>query len=165
MEVKITESLSYAAKVICIASLCASILNVLSPGGAMKKSFKYALSIFILCAVITPVMNIKLDLSQITGTVSSGTADNLSSDLNEITREQFEKEMISLIDGQLKASEIQDAEIRLFTDIDTDMCIYIKKTEIYVDKKYSSKIKNAEISIRNNIGIDANIYLTQEPTG
>ena len=96
----------------------------------MKKPFKYALSIFILCAVTAPIMNIKLDLSQITGAVSADAANELTSGLNEITQEQFEREIISLIDEQLKASEIPNAEIRLFTDIDTDMCIYIKKTDI-----------------------------------
>ncbi len=156
------ENIAYAAKVICIASLCAALLNIFSPGGAMKKSFKYALGVFVLCSIIIPVKDVDLDLSSVLENVSyKELSEDYSIATDGIVKDEFGSRIVSMIQERLKSRGISDSNIQTVTDIDSDNCIYIKKTEIYVDKKYADKISDLKADIENYLGIRAEIFVTR----
>ena len=156
------ENISYAAKVICIASLCAALLNIFSPDGTMKKSFKYALGVFVLCAVIIPVKDINIDLPDILQNVSYGKlSEDYTFETDGIAKDEFERRINYMIEERLKSRGISGPNIQTFTDIDSDNCIYIKKTEIYIDKEYTDKISELKADIENYFGIKADIFVTR----
>lgn len=156
------ENIAYAAKVICIASLCAALLNIFSPDGAMKKSFKYALGVFVLCAIIIPVKDVDIDLSSVLENVSyKELSEDYSIATDGIVKDEFGSRIDSMIQERLKSRGISDSNIQTVTDIDSDNCIYIKKTEIYVDKKYADKISDLKADIENYLGIRAEIFVTR----
>ena len=160
--IKAMENISYAAKVICIASLCAALLNIFSPDGTMKKSFKYALGVFVLCAVIIPVKDINIDLPDILQNVSYGKlSEDYTFETDGIAKDEFERRINYMIEERLKSRGISGPNIQTFTDIDSDNCIYIKKTEIYIDKEYTDKISELKADIENYFGIKADIFVTR----
>ena len=81
--------------------------------------------------------------------------------IDSIAKDEFERKINSMIEERLKSRGISDANIQTVTDIGSDNCIYIKKTEIHIDKKYTDKISDIKADIENYLGIKAEIFVTR----
>lgn len=47
------------ALTVCFAALAAGIAGIISPTGKLEKSYKFALAIFLLCCILTPVFGLR----------------------------------------------------------------------------------------------------------
>lgn len=101
---------------ICFAAVICAVVTVLTPSGALEKSIKSLVSVFLVCALIMPFFKEKVlynNDSSIFLDKSSETADNLS----EEVKNQTEAYLKSAVEEALKRNGIKYSEVVIEIDI------------------------------------------------
>ncbi|MDD5923461.1 MAG: hypothetical protein PUC88_01575 [Clostridia bacterium] len=157
------EKISAYAVIISMASICAGLMNIISPDGAMKKVFRYVLSLFLICAIVIPFKDFKWSDIQFSFDQDlPNTSFEISSEIDELTKSKLDESVSQIVQNELESVGVSDATIKIIMDIDSDNCIYITRAEVYIKKSYVNLKQTIKNNIKTNIGIDADIYLTGE---
>lgn len=101
---------------ICFAAVICAVVTVLTPSGALEKSIKSLVSVFLICAMIMPFFKEKVlynNDSSIFLDKSSETADNLSEEI----KNQTEAYLKSAVEEALKRNGIKYSEVVIEIDI------------------------------------------------
>lgn len=77
------------AVTVCLAALAAGIAGIVAPSGKLEKTYRFAVSLFFLCCMVTPLFGLRhIALPEISQTAAAGVsdADGFQSDVAEQTR-------------------------------------------------------------------------------
>ena len=127
------------ATAICVALIGGGVLSLISPSGNLKKATSFAISLFFLCAIITPFITLSFsDSPQFTVSQSAVIRDDTSERLAKTTAQRGVKEI-------LKSQNITAQKIDIGIHINDDKSISITYIEITLERDkiiYESEISN-----------------------
>lgn len=146
---------------VCVALICGSIMNMLSPDGSLKKIYKLVICVFLLSTIISPLSEI--DFSD------SFNFEDKSSKAFEIDEEMFFLGTTEeIVEEQIKndTEEMFEEMGIIFKDISVKINILesgnidINKFTVTIDQNYDfSEIKE---KVKNKIGMEPEIIVSGE---
>lgn len=154
------------ALAVCVAAVAGSLAYLASPSGALQRVYKITISVFFLCAMLSPVL---------TGVLESGWEPEISgsqpvqeqpgelqSTVEEQVKGSFSLAVKELAAGELALLGVTAQEILVNVNTDGDGSIFI--TEIILSLRAEDENKQAEIADRilEKIGIEPVIQFRQE---
>lgn len=140
---------------ITISAIVGAVILFFSPEGATEKLVRAAVSLFLMCAILSPFLSNAdptkifdgLELPEIE--VAPSTSDEAAEHLqNEI------KEKISDI---LEECGIKNADIRISINIENGNEMKIEGVQIFAEKNYENQFEIAEKNLKNQLGIETKI--------
>ena len=137
------------ATAICVALIGGGVLSLISPSGKLKKSVSFAISLFFLCAIITPFITLNFsDNLDFSVSQSDELKDETTIRLARATADRGVREI-------LKSKEIIPQKIDTSIHINEDKSISITYIEIMLPE--DKRIYESEISgmINDYFGIKA----------
>lgn len=144
--------------VICLAALASSLLEFISPSGAMEKMVKYILGAFMLFAIISPIATFSPDFNLNGGGQS---ADNSQSGFSDTVQNQYntavQGRMETLVQSQLSEISIRSANVSIIMDTNKDNCISITKIIIDLPSQYTDRQEEVRTTVEKKLGIKTEI--------
>lgn len=144
--------------IICLAALASSLLEFISPSGAMEKMVKYVLGAFLLVAIITPIATFSpvFNLNgggQSADTGQSGFSDTVQNQYNTAVEDR----MKTLVQSQLSEISIRNANVSIMMDTNKDNCISITKIIIDLPNQYTDRQEEVRATVEKNLGIKTEV--------
>ena len=131
---------------VSVAAVIATITQMLLPKGNMEKIVRTALSVFLLSAILSPVL-LDVDLKLSTDESFELKVDNYKKELEDQMSEMIEKELSKqiekLISSRLSEMDVSPVSIGVLVTSDTTTSAEIVAVEVKLDEKY--KIKDTDI--------------------
>lgn len=146
------------ALIICFASIACSMLEIMAPNGNMEKIMRFVFGIFMLCAVVNPLIvtlqNINLDIKTDNKdyTIEDFT-DHFDTKVNEVAIDNIKEIIIS----ELNLIDIKPRKVDVFMDMKDKDCISIKEITVTLDKKNSNKQEEVKKVLEKKLGIKINV--------
>lgn len=137
---------------LCSAAIICAVVTLLTPSGAMEKSVKSVVSVFLICMIILPFFKEKLTFSNNSSNIldeSSSTAENMN---NEV-RMQTESYLKSTVEGVLNKNGISFREVVIDMEM-TDNSISIKSVTVFGVEK---DVQNVKDILYKETGINAEV--------
>ena len=146
---------------ICIASVCGSVLNIFAPEGSLQKTCKCVISIFFLCVVVSPMLDIDIsDLVSSDKTYLGAEYSYEENEFEEISIKAFEENLIYETEKLLTEKEVDFEDVSINVNISEDGSIDISEFNItfYREGNFDS-LKN---EIKEKIGIEPEFIISGE---
>ena len=144
---------------ITISAIAGAIILFFAPGGSTEKLVRTAVSLFLMCAILSPFVShadpmkiinaLELPEAQSAPTTSDEAAEHLQSEI---------KEKISDI---LNECGIKNADIRISINIENGNEMKIDSVQIFAEKIYENNFENAEKNLKNQLGIETKIEVSE----
>lgn len=137
---------------LCSAAIICAVVTLLTPSGAMEKSVKSVVSVFLICMIILPFFKEKLTFSTNSSNIldeSSSTAESMN---NEV-RMQTESYLKSTVEGVLNKNGISFREVVIDMEM-TDNSISIKSVTVFGVEK---DVQNVKDILYKETGINAEV--------
>lgn len=150
------------AVIICIISICATLLNSIAPKGNMQNAFKFILCAFVLYGFLKPlydISNSKIDLSKIE--YKTEITDNFTDKIFLQEKSLAEQNIKTLVEHTLESIDIFPSEIQITMDKLDDDSIYVKDIIIAIYQKDIFNKSKIENKINEYLGIFPKVYLNQ----
>lgn len=144
---------------ITISAIAGAVILVLSPQGATEKIVKTAVSLFLLCAMLTPFMK-NIDVNALLDTkISNEEADteNIESGVIQTTKQAVRQK----IDEILSTYGIKAEEINIDISIDDEKQMSIDNVAIVINGADAGKMSQAKEEIIKQLGIEVKTEVTQ----
>lgn len=140
---------------VTVSAIVGAIILFLSPDGSTEKIVRAAVSLFLMCAMLSPFLSGTDPKAVINGIElpkidSSQSAEDEAADFLQ----DGIKEKISEI---LSECGIKNADIRISINIENGNEMKIENVQIIAEKNYEIYFKNAEEYIKNQLGIETKI--------
>ena len=159
------DALKEWAVCLCIATLVGAIVHMLSPSGSMEKILRIVISIFFICAVVSPFLEgkgIKIKLEDSLSGKEDSSLSDIKGNINKQITSQSKKQIENLIRQQMKKQGINEGQIFINMDIDDKGSILIKKIEVVIPDNAASKKSALTDSIKKELGIDVTVLSESE---
>ncbi|MFY9198647.1 MAG: stage III sporulation protein AF [Acutalibacteraceae bacterium] len=143
---------------ITISSLISAVVYALSPKGNMQKAMQVIISIFFLCALLSPflsesVINIDFETNNYLPQ-----QENKSDELNERINEQMLEISKRMVEEQVQSIfysyQIYNGQICTIMDIDSNGSIFIKSMTLYLQTKDMDKKTQVTSSVCSRFNIE-----------
>ncbi len=143
---------------ITISSLISVVVYALSPKGNMQKAMQVIISIFFLCALLSPflsesVINIDFETNNYLPQ-----QENKSDELNERINEQMLEISKRMVEEQVQSIfysyQIYNGQICTIMDIDSNGSIFIKSMTLYLQTKDMDKKTQVTSSVCSRFNIE-----------
>jgi hypothetical protein len=141
---------------ITVAAIAGGVVLILSPSGGTEKIVRTAVSLFLLCVILTPFMS-GVDVDAILGNIRTNYEEPDASAVKGTLEEQMKQALSEKLNEILVNNGIKDASINIDISIDKDNNMSIDKVNIKADKAYSSKFDKAKGEIKSELGIEVEI--------
>ena len=140
---------------ITISAIVGAVILFISPEGSTEKLVRAAVSLFLMCAILSPFLSgadpIKLingiELPEIQSSESTG--DEAS--------DYIENQIKEKISDILEECGIKNADIRISINIENGNEMKIESVQIFAEKIYENNFENAEKNLNNQLGIKTKI--------
>lgn len=142
---------------VCICAVVVAIAENILPGGNVKKSVYFVMGLIVIMCIASPIKN--LSLSDIDVNMETQELNGNTDWFNRITEDEFKRSISDLIATELENMKIQQYEIKIFTDIDEDNCIFISRVEIKISSDDTLRIDEICDTLHKNLGFDADVIV------
>lgn len=142
----------------CFAALAAGIANMAVPKGSMEKVCRFAVTLFFLCCVLTPLFSLK-GVTLKTQVFSAASMDN-SSLQKEIQKEKFEAAQDNVADkirDVFKRYGVTPISVTVSAQTDSAGAIGISGAQVVVSKADAAKNEIAASAAKQELGIDITV--------
>lgn len=88
------------AVTVCLAALAAGVAGIVAPSGKLEKTYKFAVSLFFLCCMVTPLFGLRsVALPEISQSAAAGIsdADGFQNDVAEQTKTLAEQNLTAAV--------------------------------------------------------------------
>ncbi len=135
---------------ICISAIVGAVVLTLCPNGAMEKSVKTVVSIFLISSMLLPLINnektnLNFDISE-SEEIGNG-------EIDDTVASAFEENLKNEIQNTLEKNNIKVTKIEVSANIDNNE-ITVNKIEITVDEK---DVEKANTVLENQLDLVAQI--------
>lgn len=149
---------------LCVASLLTGLVSILAPSGSGAKSVKTISGIFLICALISPLIsgvdfNFDFDIDNISATSQS---QELYDEVLQQTKEAAADNITEQVRAVLSAAKITDAKIEINMDISDDRRISINQVDICIMSKTDMSPDEIKQLVENSVGLEANISVEKK---
>lgn len=147
------------ATTVCLAALAAGIAGIIAPSGKFEKVYKFAVSLFFLCCMLTPLFSMKninlggFDLSQ---AQQSSSTSSMQSTVNSEAQQMAEQNIKNLISGCCKNCGVTPLGITVNTNYKSGK-ISVQSAVITLKKADISKQSALKDEINNKVGISVEV--------
>lgn len=140
---------------ITLSAIIGAIILSVAPGGSTEKLVRAAVSLFLMCAILSPFLSGAdpaqlLDGLELPEVVTDETN-------NDEAREYFQEQIKEKISDILEECGIKNADIRISINIENGNEMSIDAVKITAEKIYEDHFKNAEENLKNRLGIEVKI--------
>ncbi len=155
------KSIQQWTSIICIASIICIIIELMLPPGKMEKTMRMVLGIFMVCALISPIKNLKKLNFNISNITTEAIKDKFefTNKINSQLTNLAEDNVRVLILSILKEKGISPKKVDIFMDTNEDNCISIIKSKIYVSKEEAELVNNIKSLIESKLKIETEVVL------
>lgn len=147
------------AYAVTISAIVGAIILSVTPGGSTEKLVRAAVSLFLMCAILSPFLKgadpmellngIELPEAQSSETYGNETAEYLQ----EMTKEKIFDILIEC--------GIKNAVISISINIENGNEMKIENVSIIAEKEYENQFENAEKNIKARLGIEVEIEVKE----
>ena len=140
------------SSLICLSSAVCVIISLILPSGKMEKSLRIVLGVFLIACIISPLSDgiprFKIKSAYFEKTPTQAT--NFMKSLDEQFKSLAEQNLTNIVKQTLKKFNVENENIELSMDTNSDECISINKCIIYLNHQTkkgqnSSQLTQAEI--------------------
>lgn len=118
---------------LCTAAVISAVVTVLTPSGALEKSIKSVISVFLICAMIMPFFKAKININN-NSSIILDESNETATDMNEAVCEQTENYLKSTVEEVLEKNGISFREVIIDMKIEDDNISVNSVTVSGVDK-------------------------------
>lgn len=140
---------------ITISAIVGAIILFLTPEGSTEKLVRAAVSLFLMCAMLTPLLS-NADPAEIFSSIEMPETLSAPSASDE-TAEHLQGELKEKISDILEECGIKNADIRISINIENGNEMKIESVQIFAEKIFENKFENAEKNLKNQLGIETKI--------
>lgn len=149
------------SSLICLSSLICVIAELMLPPGKMEKIMHMTLSVFMICAIISPFSkksfrikpNIKFETENLKQNKIVKFTDNVNSQIKDIMINNLK----AVVFNSLKDINVIPEKIQIFMDTTKDNCISIIKCKIFISKESQNDKDKIISNLKNNLGIETEV--------
>lgn len=138
---------------LCICAAAIGIAEKLLPEGNVRSTVYFVMGLIVISCFLSPIENLsKIDYSL--------PEQNIQTDwLNRTTEEMFSNRVKEIIEIYLENKGIDHHNIEVYTDIDSEVGIYIDKVRIILGEEYTDRIDEICKDIFRDTGIDVDVII------
>ena len=140
---------------ITISAIVGAIILFISPEGSTEKLVRAAVSLFLMCAILSPFLSGADPIELINGIELPEIQSNESA--NGEASDYIENQIKEKISDILEECGIKNADIRISINIENENEMKIESVQIYAEKTYENNFENAEKNLNNQLGIKTKI--------
>ncbi len=140
---------------ITISAIVGAIILFISPEGSTEKLVRAAVSLFLMCAILSPFLSGADPIELINGIELPEIQSNESA--NGEASDYIENQIKEKISDILEECGIKNADIRISINIENGNEMKIESVQIYAEKTYENNFENAEKNLNNQLGIKTKI--------
>lgn len=153
------DSIRTWAETVCFAALAAGIAGIITPSGKLEKSFKFAVSLFFLCCMLTPLFCLKnIRLPAATPMPKQSTWDNstLSSVVEDETINAAQDNVVSCVTKLCRDNGIEPVSVNARVEKTKDgMDVHDVTIKLnHSDMQKSERIRSV---ISERLGLDVSV--------
>lgn len=147
---------------IVICSLVTAIVSVLSPQGGTERALKTVVSVFMICAFLSPFLNgmvvdADFDFPDFEENKSELSSEILKAMLTE-TETQSETEIKKL----LESLSVEFKEIKVYADINKDNEIFIRYISLSLPERFSHREKQITSNLKSMFSSEVEFIWVKE---
>ncbi len=144
---------------ITISAMAGAIVLFFAPEGSTEKLVRTAVSLFLMFAILSPFLS-NADPMKIINGLELPEARSASS-TNDEAVEHLQDEIKEKISDILNECGIKNADIRISINIENGNEMKIESVQIFAEKIYENLFENAEKNLKNQLGIEAKIEVSE----
>jgi Stage III sporulation protein AF (Spore_III_AF). len=128
---------------LCCAMVAAAVARMLLPNSSLQKMFQAVLSVFILCALLSPLVLSRPQLQIWVEEYSSREIERRAAALKQVaekqTQQQAEEEMRKIVDENLEKMGIKGANITIHINVDEQGAAPIAEAVVLLPEEYAAQ--------------------------
>lgn len=140
---------------ITVSAIVGAIILFISPEGSTEKLVRAAVSLFLMCAILSPFLS-NADPMKIINGLELPEVQSAPSANDEAT-EHLQDELKEKIFDILEEVGIKNADIRISINIENGNEMKIESVQIFAEKIYENQFEIAEKNLKNQLGIETKI--------
>lgn len=140
---------------ITVSAIVGAIILFISPEGSTEKLVRAAVSLFLMCAILSPFIT-NADPMGIFNSIELTETQSAAQAGNEAA-EYLQNELKGKILDILKECGINNADISISINIENGNEMKIEKVEIFAEKNDENQFEIAEKNLKNQLGIETKI--------
>lgn len=140
---------------ISISAIVGAIILFISPEGSTEKLVRAAVSLFLMCAILSPFIK-NADPMEIFNSIELTETQSAAQAGNEAA-EYLQNELKGKILDILKECGINNTDISISINIENGNEMKIEKVEIFAEKNDENQFEIAEKNLKNQLGIETKI--------
>lgn len=144
---------------ITVSAIVGAIVLSITPGGSTEKLVRAAVSLFLMCAILSPFLS-GTDPMKLLDGVDLPDSEIQSAENSE-AQNYLEERMKEKISDILDECGIKNADIRISINIENENEMSIESVKISAEKIYENKFKNTEKNLKNQLGIEVKIEVKE----
>lgn len=144
---------------ITVSAIVGAIILSVSPGGSAEKLVRAAVSLFLMCSILSPFLS-GAKPAELIDSLRLPEVETQKTD-NSAATEYLEENIKEKISDILAGSGIKNADIRISINIDDGNEMQIESVSILADKAYENNFKTAEENLKSQLGIEVKIEVNQ----
>lgn len=144
---------------ITVSAIVGAIVLSITPGGSTEKLVRAAVSLFLMCAILSPFL-LGADPMKLLDGVDLPDSEIQSAENSE-AQNYLEERMKEKISDILDECGIKNADIRISINIENENEMSIESVEISAEKIYENKFKNTEENLKKQLGIEVKIEVKE----
>lgn len=146
------------ATAVTVCSVIACIVEILTSNSSLEKTVRFVLGLFMLCVIITPLMNIVTQIGKID--ISPEYEYNEESDqIKESQIKILKSRMQELVEKTLAENDIKPVVTLISINIGNEQDIESITASVTLQSADAKLVPVAEELIRNKLGIECNVSI------
>lgn len=145
------------AVTIVISAVFGAVIQILTPKGKVERAVKTTLSLFFLCALISPMLTgeLSVDSKNFDNLFTSPSAEisERQNNLNQTVLNQVKYQTENTISQMAYELGIEEINTEVFTDISEENGIVINKINISVPARYRNKAAELLPAVKKAFGV------------
>ncbi len=154
--------------IICVVLVVTGIFSMLLPSGNTVKSVKFAIHLFLIISVVSPVFNVNADFYKMSyryDITENETYTNLNELYNDGIIKSFKNELIIITEAIFEKYGIIPEKIEILTNVNRNQSIDITKVNITLKASYKNKCDKAYEEIKDLFMVTPTLIFEGEQDG
>ena len=157
------ETLRNWSSAVCFAAVGCAAIRLLVPEGKTGKIYRLLVMTFFICSMITPLLNVTVDLSLDAQWLPQEIVDEqLAEKVTEQLSKQVEESVRNVAEECLGYRDTKADQIVVETNVSAEGNIYIERVIVYVDEREVSKALAARDVLEQQLQVPVTVRTDRE---
>lgn len=152
------EGLQSWATAVCLAALAAGMAGIVAPHGSMEKVYKFAVALFFLCCVLTPLFGLKsVRLNPSAAALASSGTSSMADVVNQQKAEQSRQALADLVTRTFQKYGVTPVSVQVSVAADPKGAISVGGVTAVLKKTDFQRADSLRQSVGNELGMSVTI--------